>query len=87
MGKLSREKQIRKDTIYRKFFLEMKNERGVNYYKIGENETMALNPLKHIIKGVPYKNKECQKLLRQTLNQYKAYVNQMTEEVQEKLEG
>ncbi|MDR0676160.1 MAG: hypothetical protein LBF97_03860 [Elusimicrobiota bacterium] len=86
MGRLSREKKERKDSFYRRLLKESRQEKGVNYFEINGHQT-ALNPLKHILKGIPYKNREMQILLRRTLDQYKSYVNQLNQQAQENLES
>lgn len=85
MGRLSREKKERKDTIYRRLLKESRQERGINYFEINGHQT-ALNPLKHILRGKKYKNLEMQKLLLRTLEQYKAFVQQLSEQAQENLD-
>lgn len=79
MGRLSRFKEERRGTFYRKFLKDLREERGFHTFEINGHSTI-LNPAKHILKGIRYRNEECQNLLKKTLEQYKAYIAQMSEE-------
>lgn len=75
-----RVKKTRRGTSYHRLLVESRNERGVHTHLIGKNPNMCLNPLKHLIKAEPYKNVECQKLLAETLNTYRAYMESIQKE-------
>jgi len=69
-----RVKKQRRGTAYHKLLIESRKETGVHYHRVGNNEQMALNPLKHLACNKPYKNEQCKKMLKDTLRQYNAYL-------------
>jgi hypothetical protein len=74
MGRASnRKKDINRHKAF-KILRESKDQ--IQSHMIGDNSTMALNPLKHLLLNKPYKNKQCIALIRETLIQFQEYMKQ-----------
>lgn len=84
MGRKSRTK---KEGQLKGMYKMLRKEGKVESYTFGENKstgkmkTMALNPLKHILLLKKYKDPDAQQLMKNTYEQYKAFITQYKERI------